>query len=68
MYLVSGVGKVNKKVTIKYGKEEREIMPDEYGFWSVDLTTFKDYPNWKTVKVGGQTRSIAERPYGMVFK
>ena len=65
-YLISGFGK-QKEVIIKYGGEEKIIMPKN-GFWQIDLATFSNYPKFKTVKVGKQVRSIAERPYGMIFK
>ena len=67
-YSVSGVGIPGKEVKIKYGKEEKEIMPNEHGFWQIDLSTFSGYPNFKTVQVNNQKRSMTDRPYGLVFK
>ena len=67
-YLVSGVGKPDKEIKIRYGKEERVIMPGKNGFWQIDLATFSDYGKYKTVLVGKRRISIVERPYGIVVK
>jgi len=68
MYQVSGVGKKDKNVTVKYGKEERVIMPNEHGFWTIDLSTFSEYPKFITFMVNNQTKTMKDRPYGLVIK